>query len=856
MAFRGLNLHKADFELMNEDLSEVDWDNLQNLCDESGDPTGEKFKELIVLTVLQLAIKHCPKKSQRGKNGRLEPLRRRRRKLKGRIAAKASNWLSKTKSNIAPLKRKDGVLTTDNKEKADILQTQYCGAFSDPDDGDLAKSLSWVEESEVVLDDFDFSPEDIKTALAELDPSSAGPDGDIPAKILTSCRNTLCVPLFLLWEKSFEDGKTPETLKIQSITPIFKRGDKTLAVNYRPVSLTSNLLKTFERVMRNKLVDHLEENNLLPDSQHGFRKRRGCLTQLLNHMDNIFNELNSGNEVEVVYLDYSKAFDKIVVLNGRSISPSAAGNTRWKLPFIESVLLRNPNSSPAIALAISESWLKPYISDAQIQIQGYNSFRSDRPERKGGGCVLYVQEQIPISYAYSFSDRECSLVLAYSEAQNIIFSCVYRPPEASDQSYARIMDDLQHKIGIVSNGRCPEMRVLIYQRTMKFVEEHFLSQMVDKPTRGNNILDIILTNSPQYIAAITTEDSKISDHRVVECTLGFNPLVEKPPQTTNWDHMTFRGLNLHKADFELMNEDLSGVDWDNLQNVCDESGDPTGEKFKELIVLTVLAIKHCPKKSQRRKTGPLEPLKRRRRKLKARIAAKASKDLKTGQLEEELVALNDKIRQVLDSNIERREQMAIDNIKLNPRFFFSYAKRLSKTKSNIAPLKRKDGVLTTDNKEKADILQTQYCGAFSDPDDGDLAKSLSWVEESEVVLDDFDFSPEDIKTALAELDPSSAGPDGDIPAKILTSCRNTLCVPLFLLWEKSFEDGKTPETLKIQSITPIFKRGDKTLAVNYRPVSLTSNLLKTFERVMRNKLVDSYQIASMAFGNGEGASPK
>ena len=445
----------------------------------------------------------------------------------------------------------------------------------------------------------------------------------------------------------------------------------------------------------------------------------------------------------------------------------------------------------------------------------------------------------------------------------MIFSCIYRPPEASDQSFANIMSDLQHQIGIVSNGRCPEMFIMgdlnlplydwesnrpmkavssngAYQRTMEFVEENFLSQMVDKPTRGNNILDIILTNSPQYIAAITTEDSKISDHRVVECTLGFNPLVENPLQTTNWDHMNFRGLNLYKADFELMNEDLSEVEWDNLQTMCEESGDTTGEKFKELIVLTVLqlAIKHSPKKSQRRKNNLVEPLKRRRRKLKSRIAAKASKDSATGQLEEELVALDDKIRQVLDSNIERREQKAIDTIKSSPRFFFSYAKRLSKAKSNIAPLKRKDGVLTTDNKEKADLLQAQYCGAFSDPNDGDLAKSLSWVEKSEVVLDDFDFSPEDIKAALAELDPSSAGPDGDIPAKILTACRNTLCVPLFLLWEKSFEDGRTPDSLKIQFITPIFKRGDKTLAINYRPVSLTSNLLKTFERVMRNKLVD------------------
>eukprot|EP00116_Pleurobrachia_bachei_P004793 sb/3465055/ len=100
---------------------------------------------------------------------------------------------------------------------------------------------------------------------------------------------------------------------MQYIAPIFKRGDKTLAANYRPVSLTSNLLKTFERIMRNKLVDHLESNDLLPDSQHGFRRQRGCLTQLLDHMDNIFifKELNSGNEVDCIYLDYSKAFDKV-----------------------------------------------------------------------------------------------------------------------------------------------------------------------------------------------------------------------------------------------------------------------------------------------------------------------------------------------------------------------------------------------------------------------------------------------------------------------------------------------------------------------------------------------------------------
>ncbi len=63
--------------------------------------------------------------------------------------------------------------------------------------------------------------------------------------------------------------------------------------------------------MRNHLVKHLEENSLLPDSQHGFRKTRSCLTQLIEHVDTVLRSLNEGNEADVIYLDYSKAFDKV-----------------------------------------------------------------------------------------------------------------------------------------------------------------------------------------------------------------------------------------------------------------------------------------------------------------------------------------------------------------------------------------------------------------------------------------------------------------------------------------------------------------------------------------------------------------
>ena len=71
------------------------------------------------------------------------------------------------------------------------------------------------------------------------------------------------------------------------------------------------MIKIFERVMRKNLVHYLEDNNLLSNKQHGFRKGRSCLTQLLKHYDKILNNYLNNAETDVIYLDYAKAFDKV-----------------------------------------------------------------------------------------------------------------------------------------------------------------------------------------------------------------------------------------------------------------------------------------------------------------------------------------------------------------------------------------------------------------------------------------------------------------------------------------------------------------------------------------------------------------
>ena len=81
--------------------------------------------------------------------------------------------------------------------------------------------------------------------------------------------------------------------------------------NYRPISLTSHVIKVFERIIRKNLVEYLEENQLLCSNQHGFRSGKSCLSQLLSHIDSIITNGLEGLDTDVIYLDFAKAFDKV-----------------------------------------------------------------------------------------------------------------------------------------------------------------------------------------------------------------------------------------------------------------------------------------------------------------------------------------------------------------------------------------------------------------------------------------------------------------------------------------------------------------------------------------------------------------
>ena len=93
--------------------------------------------------------------------------------------------------------------------------------------------------------------------------------------------------------QSYMKGAVSPVLKNQYITPIFKKGPKSLKENYRPVSITSHLTKVFERLIRRSVADHIDKLELHSENQHGFRKGRSTMSQLLTHVDYILSELCS-----------------------------------------------------------------------------------------------------------------------------------------------------------------------------------------------------------------------------------------------------------------------------------------------------------------------------------------------------------------------------------------------------------------------------------------------------------------------------------------------------------------------------------------------------------------------------------
>ncbi|RMC17993.1 hypothetical protein DUI87_04869 [Hirundo rustica rustica] len=139
---------------------------------------------------------------------------------------------------------------------------------------------------------------------------SMGPDGIHP-RVMRELADELAKPLSIIYQQSWLTGEVPDDWELANVTPIHKKGGREDPSNYRPVSLTSAPGKIMEQFILSVMTQNLQDGQGLRPSQHGLRRGRSCLTNLISFYDQVTHLVDAGRAVDVVYLDFNKAFDTV-----------------------------------------------------------------------------------------------------------------------------------------------------------------------------------------------------------------------------------------------------------------------------------------------------------------------------------------------------------------------------------------------------------------------------------------------------------------------------------------------------------------------------------------------------------------
>ena len=217
----------------------------------------------------------------------------------------------KKESSIPGLLDDSNALVTNDIMKANLLN-RYFASISTIDpavEPELPLHIPFVTDSK--LDDCIFNEDDVYNVLISLDKDkAAGPDA-LGNLVLTKCASAIKEPLYYIFRRSIDSGIFPKIWKRSNVTPIYKNGDQASVNNYRPVSLLCCISKVFEKIVYNVLYNYCINNNLLSSNNSGFKKGDGTVNRLLYITEKIHQALDLGQEVGMVFLDISKAFDRV-----------------------------------------------------------------------------------------------------------------------------------------------------------------------------------------------------------------------------------------------------------------------------------------------------------------------------------------------------------------------------------------------------------------------------------------------------------------------------------------------------------------------------------------------------------------
>ena len=512
--------------------------------------------------------------------------------------------------------------------------------------------------------------------------------------------------------------------------------------------------------------------------------------------------------------------------------------------------LHTLNKTPDI-IAITEVKAKNSRFDltaAELAIPGYTMYTpANFTSPTSRGIAIWIKANINATEKYFHSDFSESLWIdvSLSSKDHLLFGCIYRSPNSSRDNNAHLntlistscLANFKHFLVVGDlNYRSInwESSTAVEQQAEDFLNtcnDYFLHQHVRNPTRVRHdqqpsLLDIVLTKNEDDITNLRhLGPLGKSDHSA----LTFEFLCTRKCQTHSKKITLY-----HRADYPAIVRDLADINWDQELREC--TTQDAYDRFCKYY--SNICTRHIPTKI----VSGYE--KKNRRGISAADAENIRKkhrawtrymESRTEVRYKEYKRLRNKVKRITKKAVMLHEKGIADCVKENPKRFWSYVKSKTKIQERIPELINQiNNTKTTNDVDKAQILGEFFASVYTTEITNNMPVIIP--KSYERPLMDMTVEEEETRRELKKLSPGKASGPDDINPRILRETASTIAKPLTIIFNKSIQTGTLPSQWTQANVTAIHKKGEKSRAENYRPISLTSVPCKILESLIRRRV--------------------
>ena len=499
--------------------------------------------------------------------------------------------------------------------------------------------------------------------------------------------------------------------------------------------------------------------------------------------------------------------------------------------------------SPDI-LCLVETWLDSNILDHELTVEGYSHFRKDRGSR-GGGLLVYSKEDIICTYrpdlvGNSLNYNEILVCEVFTNQGKMYLITFYRPPNSNNsfsENLKRVLDNihtesLSPRICLAGDLNLPEINwadmtcnSALGRNLCSILNEHQFSQINKLPSRAENanVLDTVITNFPNAFSDTHYVESNFqTDHFMIEFQIQHKPTEKKKEK--RWLY------KFKEADYNELNFRIEELDLESKMKVHGNNIDLAWDTW--LFNIQSLINNYIPRCEIKHRSSPwidgeclhLIHLKKE--------AWKKAKRTNNDQDWIHYKTANNLCKQTINNKYHDYLQSAFENMNESPKLFWKLVGIKNNSPSSLPHEMTYKDTSSPDSSDKVNFFNEFFYSSFN----GSSYTLPDITAYNNDNLNYLHFSHDDIFQVLSSLNPNKAcGPDG-IPGIFLKGCAQSLSSSLEYLFNLSFTTGKVPLAWKKAHVAPVFKKGNKNLIENYRPISLLCIVSKCLERCIVNKI--------------------